>query len=45
MGNVDKYDIQDFRQTLLDGKRQKKGIAYYNTAMIVMLGELKGINK
>lgn len=45
MGNVDKYDIQDFRQSLLDGKRQKKGIAYYNTAMIVMLGELKGINK
>lgn len=41
----DRFDISDYRGMLLEGKRKKKGIAYFNTLMMIMTNEVKGNGK
>lgn len=36
-----KFDISDYNQLILEGKRKKKGIGYFNTLMMTMLNEVK----
>lgn len=36
-----KFDISDYRQLILEGKRKGKGIGYFNTLMMTMLNEVK----
>lgn len=38
MGN---FDIGDFRYMIREGKRKNKGIAYFNTIMMLMVNEYK----
>lgn len=39
--SMDKFSIYDYKNMITDGKRQGKGIAYYNTLMMVMVSQLK----
>ena len=38
---IESFDVSDFKYMITEGKRQKKGIAYFNTLMMVMTNELK----
>jgi len=38
---LERFDIGDFNQLIVEGKRQRKGIAYFNTLMMTMLSEVK----
>lgn len=41
---VESFDISDFRNMILEGKMQKKGIPYFNTLMMIMCNEVKSQN-
>ena len=41
LDSQDKFDISDYKQLILEGKRKKKGIGYFNTLTMVMLNEVK----
>lgn len=37
---LDRFDLQDFKHMILEGKRNKKGVAYFNTLMMIMVNEV-----
>ncbi len=39
---INNFDISDFREMLQAGKRDKKGVAYFNTLVMIMVDNLKG---
>lgn len=38
---MDNFDISDFRNMILQGKVEKKGVAYYNTLVMIMINQIK----
>ena len=42
---IEKFDIGDYRTMVLDGKREGRGIAYFNTITMMMISEVKGEQK
>lgn len=38
---LERFDIGDFQQMIIEGKRNKSGIAYFNTLIMSMLNEVK----
>ena len=38
---MDSFDIGDFKYMVAEGKRQGKGIGYFNTLLMVMVNEVK----
>jgi len=36
-----KFDISDFQRMMTDGKIKRKGIAYFNTLVMIMVNEIK----
>lgn len=41
LDSQDRFDISDYKQFILDGKRKKRGVGYFNTLMMTMLNEVK----
>ena len=39
------FDIGDFKQMIIEGKRNKKGITYFNTLMMIAINELKEVEE
>lgn len=39
---MERFDVSDYRELFLEGKRKKKSIAYFNTLTMIMVNELKG---
>lgn len=39
--SISKFDISDYKHFILEGKRKKKGVGYFNTLMMTMLNEVK----
>ena len=37
----DDFDIGDYKYMISKGKKEKKGIAYYNTLMMIMTAKVK----
>lgn len=40
---IEKFDVSDYRNLFLEGKRKKKNIVYFNTLTMMMISELKGM--
>ena len=38
---IDRFDISDYRQMIVQGKLGKKPLAYFNTLMVMMINEIK----
>lgn len=38
---IERFDIGDFQQLITEGKRKKKGVAYFNTLTMMMISEIK----
>lgn len=38
---MERFDVSDYRNLFLEGKRRKKGIAYFNALTMVMVNEIK----
>ena len=38
---MDSFDIGDFKYMIAEGKRQRKGIGYFNTLLMVMVNQVK----
>lgn len=38
---MDRFDVSDYRNLFLEGKKKRKGIAYFNTLTMIMINELK----
>ena len=41
---LESFDISDFKNMILEGKMQGKGISYFNTLMMIMCNEVKSNN-
>ena len=39
---IDNFDISDFRSMIRQGKLDKKGVAYFNTVVMIMVDRVKG---
>lgn len=42
--SMERFDISDFRERILKGKREKRGVGYYNTLMMIMIDEIKRVD-
>ena len=38
---MERFDVSDYRELYLEGKRKKKSIAYFNTLTMIMVNEVK----
>ena len=39
---IQRFDLSDYKEYILKGKREKKGITYFNTLMVMMINDVKG---
>lgn len=39
--SLDSFNIHDFKSMILQGKKQNKGVGYFNTLVMVMVNEIK----
>ena len=38
---MERFDVSDYRELYLEGKRKKKSIAYFNTLTMIMVNEVE----
>lgn len=39
--SIENFDLGDFKYKITEGKQKKKGVAYYNTLLMIMTNEVK----